>query len=154
MTTPHRFLAPILFASSLFAGTTVLFDPSSPNTGPYPTDFLTTPDPLQRTNLRIDLPVPSCASQYTACQEGGLLDQLDGFSVRPRLQVRFSGPVNTATLRSGIFYIALDNLTQDEPGINRPGDVIAIDRVIWDPAGNAVYAKPAAVLDQHRHYAL
>jgi hypothetical protein len=154
LTKSLRFLVPVFLTSSLFAGTTVLFDPSSPGTGPFPTDFLTTPDPLQRTNLRIDLPVPSCASQYTACQEAGLLDQLDGFSVRARLQVRFSGPVNTATLRNGIFFVALDNLTQDEPGINKPGDAIAIDRAIWDPAGNSVYAKPASVLDQHRRYAL
>ncbi len=131
-----------------------MFDPSSPGTGPFPTDFLTTPDFLQRTNLRINLPVPSCASQYTACEEAGLLDQMDGFSVRARLQVRFSGPVNPASLPQGIFFVALDNLTQDEPGINKPGDVVAIDRAIWDPAGNSVYAKPAGVLDQHRRYAL
>lgn len=149
-----RFLASLLLSGSLYGGTTVLFDPSSQNVGPFPTDYLTTPDPLQRTNLRINLPVPDCATQFTSCQEGGLLDQLDGFSIRPRLAVHFSGPVNTATLASGVFYIALDNLTGDEPGINKPGDVIAIDRAVWDPAGNTVYAKPMAVLDQHRHYAV
>ena len=154
MTNILPFLAPLVLIGSLFGGTTVLFDPSSQNVGPFPTDFLTTPDPLQRTNLRINLPVPDCASQFTACQEGGLLDQLDGFSIRPRLAVHFSGPVNTGTLASGIFYIALDNLTQDEPGIHKPGDAIAIDRAVWDPAGNTVYAKPMAVLDQHRHYAV
>jgi hypothetical protein len=149
-----RFLTTLFLVFPAFAATTVLFDPATLGTGPFPTDFLTTPDFLQRTNLRVNLPIPPCASQYTACQEAGLLDQLDGFSVRPRLRVRFSGPVNTATLKSGIFYIALDNLTQDEPGINKPGDVIAIDQAVWDPATNTVLAKPAAVLDQHRHYAL
>ena len=100
------------------------------------------------------MPVPDCGTQYTACQEAGLVDQLDGFNVRPRLRVRFSGPVNTASLKSGIFFIALDNLAQGEPGINQPGDVIGTDRVIWDPATNSAMAIPAAVLDQHRHYAL
>ena len=138
----------------MFAGTTVLFDPSSPGTGPFPTDFLTTQDLMQRTNVRINLPVPPCDSQYTACQEGGLIDQLDGFSLRPRLRVRFSGPVNPGTLKSGIFVVALDNLTQDEAGIHKPGDVIGIDQAVWDPASNAASAVPAAVLDQHRHYAL
>ena len=141
-------------AGLLPAATTVLFDPATPSTGPYPSDSWTTPDFFQKTNLRVNLPVPSCATQYTACQEGGLLDQLDGFGLRARLQVRFSGPVTTSTLRSGIFYIALDNLTQDEPGIHKPGDVVAIDQVVWDPASNTVLAKPAALLDQHRRYAL
>jgi hypothetical protein len=154
LTRLSRCLVLALFVSPIFAATTVLFDPSVPATGPYPTDFLTVPDLLQKTNRRIDLPVPSCAAQYTACQEAGLLDQLDGFSVRARAQVRFSGPVNTATLRNGVFYVALDNLAQDEPGVHKRGDVIAIDQVIWEPASNTLYAKPAMVLDQHRQYGL
>ncbi len=35
------------------AGTVVVFDPSTPATGPFPTDFLTVFDPLQKTGLRI-----------------------------------------------------------------------------------------------------
>ena len=49
------------------AATTVLFDPSTPATGPYPTDYLTVPDPFQKTQLRLNLPLPSCGSQYTSC---------------------------------------------------------------------------------------
>lgn len=150
-----RFLLLALFAPSLFAaGTTVRFDPSTPDTGPFPTDFLTVPDPGQRTGLRMNLPVPDCAPQYTACQEAGLIEQLDGFSIRARARVRFSGPVNTGTLRGGIFFVALENLTRDEPGIHKPGDTIPINQVVWDPATNAAYAKPDSVLDQHRRYAL
>jgi hypothetical protein len=152
--TQLRLFTLFLLSTVAFGATTVLFDPSNPQTGPFPTDFLTTPDLLQRTNIHINLPVPSCDSGYTACQEGGLIEQLDGFSVRARLRVGFSGPINTATLKSGIFFVALDNPTQDEPGINKPGDVIGTDYVVWDPVSNSVYAKPAAVLDQHRHYAL
>ena len=143
-----RLLVLALAARWLFAaGTTVLFDPSIPATGPFPADFLTVPDPVQKTGLRIDIPVPACAAQYTACQEAGLLDQADGFSLRARIQVRFSGPVNAATLRDGIFFIALDNVTQDEPGIHKPGDRIAINQVVWDPATNTAYAKPDSVLE-------
>ncbi|MBZ5621041.1 MAG: Ig-like domain-containing protein [Acidobacteriia bacterium] len=150
-----RLLVLALAAQSLVAaGTTVLFDPATPATGPFPTDYLTLPDPAQKTGLRMDIPVPDCGSQYTACQEAGLLDQADGFSIRARAQVRFSGPVNTATLRGGIFFVALDNLTQDETGIHKPGDRIAINQVVYDPSTNTVYAKPDSVLDQHRRYAL
>jgi pimeloyl-ACP methyl ester carboxylesterase len=126
------------------AATTVLFDPSSPATGPFPTDFLTTSDPVQKTGLRLNLPVPDCASHYTDCQQTALLDQADGFSLRARIQVRFSAPVNPATLRDGIFLASLD----------RPGNRIPIDRVVFDPSTNTVYAKPASVLDQQRRYAL
>src|ERR1017187_10185553 len=150
-----RFLVVALCAHSLFAaGTTVLFDPSTPQTGPFPTDFLTLPDPVQKSGVRIDIPVPDCTSQYASCQEAALADQLDGFSIRARLRVRFSGPVKTATLPGGIFLVALDNITQDEPGINSPGDRASIDQPVYDPSTNTLYAKPNNVLDQHRRYAL
>ena len=150
-----RLLLVALFVRSLVAaGTTVLFDPSTPEIGPFPTDFLTLPDLLQKSGLRVDIPVPNCASQYTACQEAGLADQLDGFSIRARVRVRFSGDVNTSTLPGGIFLVALDNVTQDEPGIHRFGDLIAINQLVYDPSTHTLYAKPDTVLDQHRRYAL
>jgi len=144
-----------LFVRTLLAaGTTVLFDPSTPETGPFPSDFLTLPDPIQKSGVRVDIPVPDCTAQYTSCQEAALADQLDGFSIRARVRVRFSGAVNTATLPAGVFLVALDNVTQDEPGVNSPGDRIPIDQPVYDPATNTLYAKPNNVLDQHRHYAL
>ena len=133
---PRTILLALLVPALLPAGTTVLFDPLTPSTGPFPSDALTIFDPLQKTGLRIDMPVPDCGATYTACQEGGLLDQLDGFSLRARARVRFSGPVNPATLKDGIFFVALDNLTQEEPGIHKPGDRIAVDQVVYDPATN------------------
>jgi pimeloyl-ACP methyl ester carboxylesterase len=136
------------------AGTVVLFDPSTPATGPFPSDFLTVADPLQKTGLRLNMPVPDCNSQYTACQEGGLLDQFDGFSVRARAQVHFSAPVNTATLINGVFFVALANVTQEEVGVMQTGQHMAINQVVYDPSTNTMYAKPDNVLDQHRHYAL
>ena len=147
-------LLALLVPALLGAGTTVLFDPLTPSTGPFPSDALTVFDPLQKTGLRINAPVPDCGATYTACQEGGLLDQLDGFSLRARARIRFSGSVNPATLKDGIFFVALDNLTQEEPGIYKSGDRIAADQVVWDPATNTAYAKPVSVLDQHRHFAL
>ena len=150
-----RFLLLVLLARPILAaGTTVLFDPSTPSTGPFPTDFLTVSDPDQKSGLRLNLPLPDCNSQYTTCQEIGLLEQIDGFSLRARAQIRFSAPVDTTTLRNGIFFVALENLTGDEPGINKPGDRIAINQVVFDPATNTVYAKPTSVLDQHRRYAI
>jgi Bacterial Ig-like domain len=107
----------------------------------FPSDVLTTFDPLQRTGLRLNLPVPDCAARYTDCQETAVLDQADGFSLRPRLRVRFSGPVNTATLRDGIYF-------------QGPEGRIAINQVVWDPATNTVFAKPDVALVQQTRYEL
>lgn len=154
MCASSRFILCLLAAAPLFAATTVLFDPSTPATGPFPTDFLTTFDPLQKTGLRINITPPDCNTQYTACQEAALLDQFDGFSVRARAQVRFSAPVNTATLAAGVFFVALSNVTNEEVGVTPTGQRMAINQAVYDPATNTMYAKPDNVLDQHRHYLL
>jgi hypothetical protein len=135
-------------------GVVVRFDPLDPQTGPYPADSLTAPDSAQITGRRINLPLPDCTVQAALCTELGLINQLDGFNIQPRVTVAFSGPVDTSTLRGGIFFIALDNLTADETGLQKPGDSVAINQVVWDPATNTAYAKPDAALDQHRRYAL
>ena len=140
----------LLAAPAAFATTTVVFDPSSI----FPTDALTVPDRTQKTGLRLNLPAPSCTAQPTACQEIALVNQLDGFSLRARAAIRFSGPIDPSTLRNAIFFVALDNLTTDETGIHTSGQSIAVNQVTIDPATNTVYAKPDSVLDQHRHYAL
>ena len=70
-----------------------------------------------------------------------MLDQSDGFSLRPRIHVRFSGPVNTATLKDGIY-------------IQGPSGRIPINEVVWDPATNTVFAKPDSILAQQTKYTL
>ena len=151
----HRLLVLLaLAAAAAPAATTVLFDPATPATGPFPTDYLTVSDPQQKTGMRLNLPLPDCGRQYTACQETGQFEQMDGYSLRARVTVRFSGPVNTATLRNGMFYVALNNLTSEEPGIHKNGEMVPVDQVVYDPLTNTAYAKPFAALDQHRRYAL
>ena len=140
----------LLAAQTVFATTTVVFDPSSL----FPSDALTVPDRSQKTGLRLNLPSPNCTAQPTACQEIALVNQLDGFSLRARANIRFSGPIDPATLREGILFVALENLTTEETGIHTVGQVIAVNQVTIDPATNTVYAKPDSVLDQHRRYAL
>ncbi len=70
-----------------------------------------------------------------------MLDQMDGFSLRPRISVRFSGPVDTATLRDGIY-------------IQGPSGRIAINEVVWDPATNTMFAKPDVILAQQTRFVL
>ncbi len=136
------------------AGTVVRFAPSSMNDGPFPTDFLTVPDLLQKTGLRPNLPLPDCESQPSTCQELSQLNQLDGFSLLPRVRLGFSAPVNRFTLKGGIFLVWLDNLTGEEPGLHPGGYVSGVNQLVHDPSTNTAFAESDEVLDQHRRYLL
>ena len=136
------------------AGVTVLYDPSRPEVGPFPTDALTVADPDQKTGRRVNLPLVNCAELEGECNLTRLLNQLDGFNPSPRVSVRFSAPIDPYTLGAGVFLVALDNLTKQEAGLNQPGDVVTINQPIYDPATYIGYAKPDSVLDQHRRYLL
>jgi hypothetical protein len=122
--------------------------------GPFPSNALTVADPAQKTGIRVNLPLPDCDAQTTDCETDRILNQLDGFQVQPRISVRFSGPMNVDTLRDGIALVWLDNLTTEEKGLQPNGHVTRINRVIYDPVTNTVFAKPDEVLDQHRRYLL
>jgi hypothetical protein len=132
----------------LWCGTTiVLFQPSSPSVGPYPTNALTIHTAIQKTGLQVNLPFPAgCTvlSVSAQCINIQLLNQLDGFSVNPRITVCFSGPVDVTTLRQGIRIIAADH---DAPSIG-------INQVIYDPVQMCAYAKADQVLDQQTRYLL
>ncbi|MCX6637138.1 MAG: hypothetical protein NT090_18945, partial [Acidobacteria bacterium] len=136
------------------AGVKVDFDPLRPEVGPFPTDYLTAPDAAQKTGLRVNLPLSNCAADPATCLEIGLLNELDGFSIFPRLRVRFTGAVNPDTLRDGLFVVWLDKLTNDEWGLFPAGHVTAVNEVLWDPKTNTAFAKPDEFLAQTRRYAL
>ena len=126
---------------------------------PFPADSLTVSDSSQMTGKRVNLPLPDCTAQAALCAELGLVNQLDGFNLQPRIAVTFSDPIDTSTLRAGIFLVALDDpshhhLRHGEMGLHKSSDTIAINQVVWDPVTNTAYAKPDVVLDQHRRYLL
>lgn len=140
-----------LNACLLTAQTTALFQSSSVNTGPFPSNALTVPDPTQATGLRINLPpdsTPACnpASSTAVCGYQALLNQLDGFSVNPHVMACFSAPLNVSTLQNGMFIVPVVN------GV--PGTSIPVQQVIFDPASRCAFAKPAQVLRQQSQYVL
>jgi hypothetical protein len=143
----------VLFAGLVHAaGVRVEFNPTVPSVGPFPNDFLTTPDPQMKTGRRVALPLPAFRDPASFGIE--LLNQLDGFNVHTRISVRFSGPVNPHTLPGGIFYIWLDPAFPREFALAPPGTVTAANRVVWDPFTNTATAKPDDVLEQGRRYAV
>lgn len=146
---------PLLATTCLHAaGVTVVFVPSDPASGPYPSDALTVADNAQKTGRRVNLPAADCAADRFGCIVQPALNRLDGFNPQPRIRVRFSSAVNPATLPDGTFFVALDNLTAGEIGLNKTGDTIRINEVVYDPATLTAFAQPDSFLDQHRHYAL
>ncbi len=148
-------IAWLVCAGALFAsGVRVRFDPSSPSVGPYPTDFFTVPDPTQKTGLRINLPVPDCTADPATCVEIAQLNQLDGFYLQPRLRVAFTGDITPDTLRDGVWYMALENLTREEPGLKHYGDLSYINQPVWDVATRTAFARPDDYLDQHSRMAI
>lgn len=147
-------LAALFLAMQASGAVAVRFDPASPDVGPFPADALTVVDANQKTGRRVNLPLPDCQVQPSACIDIRAVNELDGFHAHPRIRVRFSGPVNPDTLRAGIWLHALENLTDEEYGLHREGEWIPINEVVYDAETNTAYAKPDTVLDQHRRYAL
>ncbi|HEY7203182.1 MAG TPA: hypothetical protein VIA61_02735 [Methylomirabilota bacterium] len=113
----------------------------------FPSDRLTTPDPQQSTGRRVTLPLPDCASDAAGCDEVRLLNELDGFSVNPRLAIRFSGPVALESLTGTAAFLL--------PLMREPGAApIGLAQLVWDAEGHTLYARPERLLLQARRYAL
>ena len=123
--------------------TTARFEPDSPEVGPFPADSLTVENPAQKTGVQVSLPGQCDISpDLSACTDTLLLNQLDGFSVNPRITVCFSGPVDLKSLKEGIQILP----------VARRGRPIGINQILYDPSSNCAYAKPDAVLDQQSRY--
>ena len=112
-----------------------------------PSDRQTVPDPRQSTGRRVALAVPDCGVDPAGCDEIRLVNELDGFSVNPRVAIRFSGPV------------ALDSVTKASafilPLAPEPlASPIGLGQLVWDGASQTLYARPERALLQARRYAL
>jgi hypothetical protein len=143
----------VLAGPAFGAGVKVRFDPSNPEIGPFPTDFLTAPATNTKTARMVRMPMPDdCTAKPNACQEAWLLQSFDGFNPRARVRVRFSGAVKPETLRDGIYLVARGNVSDEEPGVHKDGDKVPLTQIVWDPATNTAYGKPDSVMDQHRRY--
>jgi hypothetical protein len=122
------------------------FELATPEGGPFPSDRFTVPDRLQRTGLRVALPLPRCAVERSTCDEVQQLNELDGFDVEPRLSVPFTGPIDVASVTSRtVFLVRL---------VAGPPEVTALDRLVWDPATSTLHARPEAVLEPETRYGL
>ena len=115
--------------------------------GLFPSDRHTVPDPRQATGRRVALALPDCGADPAGCDEVRLVNELDGWSVNPRLAVGFSGPIDLASLtRASAFILPLVPEPLPSP--------IALSQLVWDGASHTLYARPERTLLQARRYAL
>lgn len=142
----------LLLPCSFAAGVRVQFDPRQPETGPFPSDYLTVNDAAQRTGRRVNLPLPNCTALPSDCGEISQINLLDGFNPNARMSVKFSSPVNPDTLRNGLLYVSLDPVLPGRFNLGPAGQVTVINQPVWDPATNTAYAKPDQILESGRRY--
>ena len=84
-----------------------LFDLNSTSASPFPSDRFTVFDFQQRTNLRVNLPSPDCATPPlpSDCLSTALLNQLDGFNTQPRISIPFDGAIDPASVNSNTVFL-------------------------------------------------
>ena len=110
---------------------------------PFPTNLDTVPDATQLTGVRISLPSPDRGTAPSDCADVAVLDQLDGFSLQPRLSIPFSGPIDVSTVSSDTVFLA-----------DRAGDRIGVNQLVWEPLRDTLHAEPDRLLRQDTPYVL
>jgi hypothetical protein len=145
--------------SNRAAATHPLFDLTSAARSPFPSDRFTVADPDQITGRRVNLPYPAdCTVLVSECEDITELNQLDGFSMTPRISIPFDGNIDPSTVTSRtVFIVLLGEAAADGGTILAStfiGSVIGINRVVWDPGTHTVHVSTDRPLDEHSRYAL
>ncbi len=146
----------LLTPALALAQTHPLFNLQSTAQSPFPSDRFTAFDRQQLTGLRVNVPLPNCATNPSDCADLTLLNQLDGFNLQPRLSVPFDGAIDVSTVNSNtVFLIKLPGrgLGEDEFEHFTP-QVIGINQIVWDPASLTLFAESNDHLDEDSNYAL
>lgn len=144
------------------------FDVSQRATSPFPTNLLATTDDTQNTRLRVNLPMPDCVADSRRCADVTALNELDGFSLQPRVSIPFDGDIDPASVNgSNVFLVKLDGSScRDDHGRDDDDDdddghdrgkpratKIGGDQVVWDVRSRTLHVE-TAILEQHTRYAL
>lgn len=111
---------------------------STPESRIMPSNLFTVTDPAQLTGIRINLPVPACNNgNYSNCDNLRLLNLQDGFDLRPRITVPFSGPIDLTSVTPADFHVTGPN------GFRTP-----IVQLVWDPVTNLLAGEPSDFLQE------
>jgi hypothetical protein len=109
-----------------------------------PSNNYTVPDATQLTGIRVNLPAPVCDSTNSSiCDDLALLDLQDGFDLRPRITVPFSGPIDVTTVNAATLYVT-------GPG----GFRTPVTQLVWDPSTNVLAGEPSDFLSEGIAYSV
>src|SRR5258708_39643511 len=109
---------------------------TTPETRVMPSNAFTVADATQLTGIRINLPVPACnAATSSICDDLTLLNLEDGFDLRPRVTVPFTGPIDVTSVTPSDFYVT------GPSGFRTP-----ITQLVWDPAAIVLPGHPSTLL--------
>jgi hypothetical protein len=129
-----------------------LFQLDTTDGAPFPSDRFTVADHTQKTDRRVNLPLPDPATNLSDYNDTLLLNTLDGFNMQPRLSVPFDGSIDLQSVSSQtMFLVSLgDTLNHHDHG----GQVVGINQVVWDTFTDTLHVESDQLLDQHTGYAL
>ena len=146
----------LLTPALALAETHPLFNLQSTTQSPFPSDRFTSFDSQQLTGLRVNVPLPNCATNPSDCADLTLLNQLDGFNLQPRLSIPFDGAIDPNTVNSQtVFLLQLPGRGLVEADGNIPNPhVIGINQIVWDPASLTLFAESNDHLDEDSNYLL
>ncbi len=119
---------------------------------PFPNDLWTVADASQATDLRIDLPLPPLG-EFSEHHLVAALNELDGFSTRPRIVVPTEGAVPGAATfgEQSLFLVAL---SPPERGTVLSVDQRVLDQGFGPHAVHRLIATPEKTLQESSRYAL
>ena len=146
----------VLLPAMASAATHPVFNLQSNSQSPFPSDRFTVLDNQQLTGLRVNLPLPNCATNPSDCADLTLLNQLDGFNLQPRLSIPFDGAIDVSTVNSSTVFL----ITLPGPGLRGlefdgfTPKVIGINQIVWDPASLTLFAESNDHLNEDSNYAL
>jgi hypothetical protein len=146
----------LLTPALALAQTHPLFNLQSTTQSPFPSDRFTAFDSQQLTGLRVNVPLPNCATNPSDCADLTLVNQLDGFNLQPRLSIPFDGAIDVSTVNSQtVFLLQLPGrgLVEADGDISNP-HVIGINQIVWDPASLTLFAESNDHLDEDSNYLL
>jgi Bacterial virulence factor lipase N-terminal len=147
--------AALLTPALALAETHPLFNLQSNTQSPFPSDRFTVFDSQQLTGLRVNVPLPNCATRPSDCADLALVNQLDGFNLQPRLSIPFDGAIDVSTVNSNtIFLITLPGRGLSDESEHFKPEVIGINQIVWDPASLTLFAESNDHLNEDSNYAL
>src|SRR5215211_3012734 len=134
--------AVVALAALLIGTALVACEPPPPPLTILPDDALTVADANQLTGRRMALPLPDCTARPSDCDEIRLLNTLDGWDLDPRVEVRFSGPIDIGRVTGSTLYI------EPVSGSGR----IGLNRLVWDASASTLYGQPRQQLRDGTRY--